>query len=73
MLSKTRVALSTAIVLSAALPASAATKHHHFARVHPEIYNAVPDAVGSACSPTHPPFCSNICTGSGPCAPLRNY
>jgi hypothetical protein len=27
----------------------------------------------AACSTTHPPFCSNICTGSAPCAPLRNY
>jgi hypothetical protein len=25
------------------------------------------------CSPFHPPFCSNICTGSARCAPLRNY
>jgi hypothetical protein len=29
--------------------------------------------VWAACSTTHPPFCSNICTGSAPCAPLRNY
>lgn len=70
MLSKTKVALSAAIVLSAAVPASAATKRHHFAHAHPEIYNTVPYAT---CSATHPPFCNNICTGSGPCAPLRNY
>jgi hypothetical protein len=30
-------------------------------------------AWSEACSPFHPPFCSNICTGSAPCAPLRNY
>jgi hypothetical protein len=27
----------------------------------------------AACSATHPPFCSNICTGEARCAPLRNY
>jgi hypothetical protein len=28
----------------------------------------------AACSATHPPFCSNICTpGAARCAPLRNY
>jgi hypothetical protein len=73
MFSEAKVVLSAAIVLNAAFPASAATKHHHVTRVHPEIYNTVPDAIGGACSPTHPPFCNNICTGSGPCAPLRNY
>jgi len=30
-------------------------------------------AWAAACSTAHPPFCSNICTGSAPCAPLRNY
>jgi hypothetical protein len=74
MLSKTKVALSAAIVLSTAFSASAATKHRHVTRVHPEIYNTVPDSIGAgACSPTHAPFCNNICTGPGPCAPLRNY
>jgi predicted nucleic acid-binding Zn ribbon protein len=27
----------------------------------------------AACYTTHPPFCSNICTGEARCAPLRNY
>jgi len=73
MLSKAIVVLSAAIVLSAAFPASATTKHRHVNRFHSEIYNTIPDGIGGACSPTHPPFCNNICTGSGPCAPLRNY
>jgi len=73
MSSKLIVLLSAAIFLSPAFPASAGTNHHHMTRFHSKIYNSVPDAIGGACSPTHPPFCNNICTGSGPCAPLRNY
>src|ERR1700741_2707074 len=41
MFGKTKIALSAAMVLSTAFPASAATKHH---RVHPAIYNTAPAA-----------------------------
>jgi hypothetical protein len=72
MFSKTKVVLLAAIVLSvdfpACFPAWAATKHHRASRVDPRVYNAVPNTSGE-CSPVHPPLCSNICTGSGPCAP----
>ncbi|HEY2527078.1 MAG TPA: hypothetical protein VGJ20_03865 [Xanthobacteraceae bacterium] len=79
MFSKTKVALSAAIVLSAAFPASAATKHHRVTFAHLPIYNMDPtharpsiynmDPGDGSCSPIHPPLCSNICTGPGPCAP----
>jgi hypothetical protein len=39
MLSKTKIALSAAMVLSIAFPASAATKHHRVTHVHPAIYD----------------------------------
>jgi ABC-type uncharacterized transport system substrate-binding protein len=57
MLSKKRVALATAITLSIALPASAATKHHRVTRIGPMIYHAVPDGVSlsTACLPTDSP------------------
>jgi hypothetical protein len=57
MSSKTRIALSAAIILSAAVPASAATKHHRIARVSPMIYNAAPNGVSlsTACLPTDSP------------------
>jgi hypothetical protein len=48
MLSKTKVALSAAIVLSTAFPALAATKQHHVTRVPPATYNTAPDT-----SPRH--------------------
>jgi hypothetical protein len=73
MLSKTKVTLSIAIVLSTAFPASAATRHHRVTHLRPEIYDTVPDITGGTCSPIHPPLCRNICTGPGPCAPLRDY
>jgi hypothetical protein len=73
MFSEMKIALSAAIVLSAAFPASAATKHHRVTHVHPAIYKMVPDTSGDGCSPSHPPFCSNICTGSGPCAPPDSW
>ena len=73
MFSKTKIALSAAIVLSTAFPASAATKHHRVTHVHPAIYNTVPDTAGGGCSPIHPPLCSNICTGRGPCAPPDSW
>jgi hypothetical protein len=57
MLSKTKIALSAAIILSAAVPASAATKHRRVARVSPMIYNAAPNGVSlsTACLPTDSP------------------
>ena len=70
VLSKTKIALAAVVVLSATFPTWAATKHHHrvtYAR--PQMYDVVPDHNSGDCSPVHPPFCSNICTGSGPCAP----
>lgn len=73
MVSKTKIALSVAIVLNTAFPASAATRHHRVTKIHPEIYNTVPDAISGSCSPFHAPLCSNICAGPVPCAPLRNY
>jgi len=72
MFSKTKVALSAAIVLNAALPALAATKNHRAASVPPSTYYAAPGDNSGSCSPTPRPgvrLCDNICTGSGPCAP----
>lgn len=77
MFSKTtKVALSAAIVIGIAFPASAATKHHRFSYAHPAA--AAPPAIyavpgSGTCSPVHPPFCNNICTGSGPCAPPDSW
>jgi hypothetical protein len=39
MPSKTKIALSAAMVLSTAFPASAATKHHRVTHVHPAVYD----------------------------------
>src|SRR5215472_8256165 len=39
MFSKAKIALSAAMVLSIAFPASAATKHHRVTHVHPAIYD----------------------------------
>jgi hypothetical protein len=72
MFGKTKVALSTAIVLSTAFPALAATKHHPVTRVPTAIYNTAPDTTSGTCSPiprTGVRLCDNVCTGSGPCAP----
>jgi hypothetical protein len=66
MLSKAKVALAAAIFLSAALPASAATKHHRVTHVHPAIYNmVVPASVGGGCPANGGPGCSN----AGPAPP----
>ena len=70
MLNTIKVALSAAIVVSAVFPASAATKHHRVTHAHPAIYDMAP---GGACSAIHPPFCSNICTGAGACAPPDSW
>jgi hypothetical protein len=79
MFSKTKVAISAAIVLSTAFPASAVTKYHRVAHARPQIYSTDPTQANrsiynmvpgdGSCSPIHPPLCSNICTGPGPCAP----
>jgi hypothetical protein len=58
MLSKTKVALSAAVVLSIAIPASAATKHR-VTRLH------FPAAVGGGCPANGGPGCSN----AGPAPP----
>jgi hypothetical protein len=70
MFRKTKVALAAAIVLSATLSASAATKYRRVAHVDPPLYDVIP---GATCSPVHPPLCSNICTGPGPCAPPDSW
>jgi hypothetical protein len=58
-----KFALSAAIVISAACPALAATKHHHrVTHVHPAIYNMVPD---TGCPANGGPSCSN----AGPAPP----
>jgi methionine-rich copper-binding protein CopC len=44
MFGKTKIALSAAMVLSTAFPASAATKHHRVTHTHPAIYNTAPAA-----------------------------
>jgi hypothetical protein len=70
MFRKTKVALAAAIVLSTAVSASAAIKYHPVTRVDPAFYDMVG---GATCSPIHPPLCSNICTGLGPCAPPDSW
>ncbi len=61
-----KLALSAAIVISAAFPALAATKHHHrVTHVRPaiySIYNMVPD---TGCPANGGPSCSN----AGPAPP----
>jgi hypothetical protein len=68
-----KVVLAVAIVLSTALPASAATKHHRVTHVDRPIYNyvhrpiyntVVPAAVGGGCPANGGPGCSN--TGPAP-------
>ena len=64
MLSKTKIALSAAVVLSATFPTWAATKHHHrvtYAR--PQMYDAVPDHNSGDCSPVHPHFAVTFAQG----------
>ena len=75
MLSKTKIALSAAFVLSAAFPALAATKYHHrVTHIHPAmIYNMVPDSIGGVCPANGGPSCSSSCSGSGPCAPQDSW
>jgi hypothetical protein len=65
MLSKAGVLLGALIILSTALPASTATRHHR-THVHPAIYNmVVPASVGGGCPANGGPGCSN----AGPAPP----
>jgi len=65
MLRKATIALSAAIVLNSALPASAATKQHHVTHTHRTIYNFIPDTGGGGCPANGGPSCSN----AGPAPP----
>jgi hypothetical protein len=69
-----KIALAAAIVLSIALPASAATKHHRVTHVDRPIYNYVhrpiynmvaPASVDGGCPANGGPGCSN----AGPAPP----
>jgi hypothetical protein len=73
MVDPIKIALSVAIVAGTALPASAASKHHGVSARRPAIYDRVRDSPGGGCSPTGVPLCSNICSGSGPCAPPDSW
>jgi hypothetical protein len=73
MFSKTKVALSAAMVLSTAFSASAATKHRRVAHAHPGIYNTT----APARSDQYPvldvaPVCRGISSQSSLEAGLRN-
>jgi len=58
-MTKTKVAVFVAIVLSIALPASAATKHHRVTHAYRAIYNTVvPAGVGGGCPANGGPGCS---------------
>jgi hypothetical protein len=73
MFRKTSIALSAAIVLSTAFPASAATRHHRVTHSHPAVYDMAPATTGNSCPPSGGPSCSSACTGSGPCAPPDSW
>jgi hypothetical protein len=51
----TKIALSTAIVLGAALTAAAATGHHRTVGGRSPIYNSAPGIITDACQPVGPP------------------
>lgn len=68
-----KIALAVAIAAGATSPASATTKHHGGSVRRPAIYNMVRGSPGGGCSPTGAPLCSNICSGSGPCAPPDHW
>jgi hypothetical protein len=55
MLSKTGIALSAVIILSTALTASAAPRHHRLARGDGAIHNTVPGIITDRCLPTDSP------------------
>jgi hypothetical protein len=72
-----RLAIVTAIAASIATPALARSPYR-YRQYAPQLYNrsgadvAVPYARGGADSYGYSPG-SNLCTGTAPCAPLRNY
>src|SRR5215469_4766111 len=73
MFSKTKIALSAAMILSTAFPTSAATKHHRVTHVHPAIHNNAQ----AARSDQYPvlnvaPVCHGIASQSSLEAGLRN-
>jgi uncharacterized membrane protein len=51
----TKFALAAAIVLSAAVTASAATDHRRVTRAHSPLYNAAPAIISDECQPVGPP------------------
>jgi len=55
MPSMTKLALATAIVLSATLTASAATDHRRVTHGHAAIYNTAPAIISDECQPVGPP------------------
>ena len=64
MISKTKITLAAAIVLSTAVSASAATTHRATHVKRSAIYNVVPNY--SSCPPSGGPSCSDACLPSGP-------
>ena len=67
MLSRIKVVLLAAIVLSAAFTALAGTERHCVTHAHPVIYNVAPDYNSdNRCSPAGGPTCSDRCLPSGP-------
>lgn len=64
MISKTKIALAAAIVLSTAVSASAATTHRATHAKRSAIYNIVPNY--NSCSASGGPSCSDACLPSGP-------
>jgi hypothetical protein len=69
MLGKTKIALAAAIVLGAAVTASAATKQPRATQGHPATYNAGRD--NNSCPASGGPSCSDACLPSGP--PCRTH
>jgi len=77
--SKTKVALSAAIILSTAFPVSGATTHHRVTHVGQEIYNTVPDTAGGLFADSSPtlqqhlhgawPLCTSRWLVTRPAAP----
>jgi hypothetical protein len=64
MISKTKIALAAAIVLTTAVSASAATTHRATHIKRSPIYNIVPNY--NSCPPSGGPSCSDACLPSGP-------
>jgi uncharacterized membrane protein len=64
MISKTKIALAAAIVLSTAVSASAATTHRATHVKRSAIYDVVSNY--NSCPPSGGPSCSDACLPSGP-------